>query len=350
MKGIVYISRILFSFLFVFLFSLPSAFAADHLHIFIYHRFGDNRYPTTNISLANFSAQMRYLRDHGYHVIPAQQAIDLLRKKEPIPPKSVVLTVDDGYETFKSGAMPILRQFGFPVTLFVNTDSVGSQSYLDWNDLRELAKEGVEIGNHTASHNSMTTPLRGETVADYRQRLHADLDRAQQTLIRELGITPQLFAYPYGEYSLLTQELVAEYGFTAAFGQQSGVVGRNDPLTALPRTPLAGSYGTLSQMEQKLALRPMAIKVIAPLDTLIDQDNPPTLILELLDPQLDIKRMRLFVNGRPGGVVQRDPKNSRRIIVRGENPLGIGRSKYILTAPGHEVGTFDAFTQFWLKR
>lgn len=332
----------------IFLFVSPVV-AADHLHVFIYHRFGDNRYPSTNISLADFSAQMRYLRDHGYKVMRAGEAVELLRQKKTIPAKTVVLTVDDAYVTFKSGALPILRQYGFPVTLFVNTDSVGAQGYLGWDDLRQLQKEGVEIGNHTATHRSMTEQLRGESVSSYRQRLHADLDRAQKALSRELGMSAQLFAYPYGEYSLLTAQIVEEYGFLGAFAQHSGVIGATDPLFSLPRTPLTGNYATLGQMQQKLAFRPLPVKVIAPADTLIEQENPPTLILETLDPQFDLKGLRLFVNGQPGGFVQKDPKNPRRIVVRGVKRLEEGRSKYILTAPGREPGTFYAFTQFWLK-
>lgn len=333
----------------IFLF-VPPVFAADHLHAFVYHRFGDDRYPTTNISLADFSAQMRYLHDHDYRVMRAGEAIAFMREKKSLPPKTVVLTVDDAYKSFKSGAMPILRQYGFPVTLFVNTDSVGRKDSLDWDELRELVLEGVEIGNHTATHRSLAVQLEKESATDFRQRLYTDLDRAQQVLIRELGVTPQLFAYPYGEYSLLAQEIVEEYDFLAAFAQYSGVIGKNDPLFALARTPLAGSYATLKQMQQKLALRPMPVKVIEPADTLLDKENPPTLILEVLDPQLDIKTLRLFVNGQPGGIVQRDQQHLRRIIVRGDKALEAGRSRYILTAPGVEAGTYYAYTQFWLNR
>lgn len=331
-------------------FFVPPVIAADHFHVFIYHRFGDNRYPSTNISLANFSEQLHYLRDHGYKVIRAGEAVELLQQKKPIPDKTVVLTVDDAYTTFKSGALPVLRQYGFPVTLFVNTDSVGAEGYLDWNDLRQLTKEGIEIGNHTATHQSMTEQLRGESVDRYRQRLHADLDRAQKALSRELGIAPRLFAYPYGEYSLLTAQVAEEYGFSAAFAQHSGVTGESDPFFSLPRTPLTGSYATLGQMQQKLALRPLPVRKIAPADTLIARENPPTLILEVLDSQLDLKTLRFFVNGQPGGIVQRDPQHPRRIIVRGSKALGAGRSRYILTAPGRESGTFYGYTQFWLNR
>jgi hypothetical protein len=143
---------------------------------------------------------------------------------------------------------------------------------------------------------------------------------------------------------------VKEYGFLAAFAQHSGVIGVNDPLYALARTPLTGTYATLAQMQQKLALRPLSVKIIAPADTVLGRENPPTLILEVLDPQLDLNRLRLFVNGQPGGTVLRDPQHARRIIVRAGKALGAGRSRYILTAPGREAGTFYGFTQFWLNR
>ncbi|MBE0502865.1 MAG: polysaccharide deacetylase family protein [Desulfuromonadales bacterium] len=350
MKKVSVALRISLTIFFTLLLFVPPVLAADHFHVFIYHRFGDARYPSTNISLAAFAAQMRYLHDHGYQVMRAGEAIALWRAKKSLPPKAVVLTVDDAYTSFKTGAMPILRQYNFPVTLFVNTDSVGRKDSLDWNELRELAKEGVEIGNHTATHDSLTAQRTNESIASYRQRLHRDIDRAQQAIIRELGLTPQLFAYPYGEYSSLTREVVEEYGFVAAFAQHSGVIGKDDPPFALARTPLTGSYATLNQMQQKLALRPLPVEIIAPADTLLGRENPPTLILEVLDPQLDLNTLRLFVNGQPGGMVQRDAQHARRIIVRGSKPLGEGRSRYILTAPGREAGTFYAYTQFWLSR
>lgn len=331
---------------------LPSAtpvFAADHLHFFLYHRFGDNRYPSTNISLKDFSEQMRYLHDHDYQVLRGGDAVSLLRQGKPLPPKAVVLMVDDAYSSFKSGAMPILRQYGYPVTLFVNTGKVGTKDSLDWSELRQLVKEGVEIGNHTATHRSLAVQLPQESPSTYRQRLRTDLDRAQQVLTRELGIAPQLFAYPYGEYSQMTQKFVEDYGFLAAFAQHSGVVGRTDPLFALPRSPLAGRFGTLDQMQQKLALRPLSVRIIAPDDIFIGKENPPSLILEILDPQLDPKSLRLFVNGQPGGIIERDLQGGRQIIVRGNNKLVKGRSRYIITAPGREAGTFYAYTQFWLK-
>lgn len=347
LKNCTYIFPYLFC---LFFFFIPPAVAADHLHSFLYHRFGDNRYPSTNISLADLSAQMHYLRDHGYQVMRASDVVELLRLQKPLPSKTVVLTVDDAYSSFKSGAMPIFRQFGYPVTLFVNTDSVGSKDYLGWHELRQLAKEGVEIGNHTATHRSLAVQLPHESDTAYRQRVLADLDRAQQAFIRELGSAPQLFAYPYGEYTQMTQKLVEDFGFKAAFAQHSGVTGMGDSLFTLVRTPLAGSFGTLEQMRQKLALRPLSVRRVSPVDTLIIDENPPTLILDILDPQIDLKRMRLFVNGQPGGIVQGDPRHERRVVVRSSKALGEGRSRYILSVPGKEAGTYYSYSQFWLKR
>lgn len=331
------------------IFVYPS-YAADHLHAFIYHRFGDSRYPSTNVSLAEFSAQMRFLKENGYRVISALEACAYLKRREPLPSKTVILTVDDAYDTFKSGAMPILRQYGYPVTLFVNTACVGGAGYLNWDELRQLAAEGVEIGNHTASHTSLTARRASESDVQYRARLHSALDSAQKALQRELGLTPRLFAYPYGEFSRETLKIVEEFGFLAAFGQHSGVIGMQDNLFSLPRTPLTGSFATTGQMQQKLALRPMPVRIVAPEDTLITTENPPILTLEVLDPQFDLRRLRLFVNGQPGGSVRIDPQHANRIRVRGDSVLGQGRSKYVLTAPGRERGTFYGLTQFWLNR
>ncbi|PLY12648.1 MAG: chitin deacetylase, partial [Desulfuromonas sp.] len=135
--------RYLFLLLLFCLLSVVSA-SASQGSIFVYHRFGDARYPSTNIELKVFAAQLDYLIEQRIPVLPLSQVVTRLRRGAELPERYVVLTVDDGYASFLSGAMPLLRQRQLPVTLFVSSRSVGARGYLDWEQLRILQREGVE--------------------------------------------------------------------------------------------------------------------------------------------------------------------------------------------------------------
>ena len=127
----------------------PSGGQADgagEFTCFIYHRFGDDRYPSTNIALDVFAAQLSFLRDQGFKVLTLGAALEQLDSDGGLSERTVVLTVDDGYRSFLTGALPLLRRFGFAATLFINTDSVGRPGYMTWDDLVGLAAEGeVEV-------------------------------------------------------------------------------------------------------------------------------------------------------------------------------------------------------------
>ncbi len=87
--------------------------------IFIYHHFGDDRYPSTNVGMDQFRDQMAYLAANQYNVIPLAELVAMLQEQRPLPPKTVIITVDDGYRTTYSEAWPVLKQHGFPFTVFL---------------------------------------------------------------------------------------------------------------------------------------------------------------------------------------------------------------------------------------
>jgi len=110
--------------------------AADQATVFIYHRFGDPRYPSTNTSLGEFRAHLETLRQGGYQVLPLTEIVARLRGGQPLPERCVAISVDDAFRSFLSGAMPLLREYGYPATLFVNTGEVNGPDYLSWEELR----------------------------------------------------------------------------------------------------------------------------------------------------------------------------------------------------------------------
>lgn len=334
--------------LFCMLVSLFSPAWADQANMFVYHRFGDARYPSTNIAVEVFAKQLELLRTKEYTVLPLGDVAERLAQGKPLPERCAVLTVDDGYESFLTGAMPLLRRYGYPVSLFVSTDAVGAPGYLSWDQLRALRDEGVEIGNHSASHPYLLDRQKGEDEAAWRVRIRADIERASAALRRELGGMSRVFAYPYGEYSPEVAKLVRELGFAGAMAQHSGVVAGESDLFALPRFPMGGSYATFVEFRDKLAMRPLKLKVLSPAGPVIAGKNPPELLVEISDGEADLKGLRCFVGGQQGGIVEPVAGYPGRYRVAATAPLEGRRGRYTLTAPGRNGG-WHWFTQLWVQ-
>lgn len=329
--------------------SLPAFSYADQANIFIYHRFGESRYPSTNIDLDLFASHMQYLQDSGKLVLPLTEIVKLLKSGRNIPPGTVVLTVDDAFDSFLENAMPVLRKYRFPVTLFVNTDGVGGQGYLDWGQLRQLEREGVTIGNHTATHDYLLERKGSESREMWRKRVRDDIAKAQDAFMRELGFRPDLFAYPYGEYSPELVAIVKELGFKAAIAQQSGVVSGESDLFLLPRFPMGGPYATLKSFKSKAGMQPFELEVLNPLSPVLDVSDPPLLTVKVSSTKYDLERLQGFVQGDNKLELKSDPANPGVIKVQANKTLSGRRNKYTLTVPLRDGSGWAWFSYPWFR-
>jgi len=327
----------------------PAAgYGADQATAFVYHRFGDARHPSTNTSLPEFRAHLTALRSGGYAVLPLGEIVNRLRRGEALPERCVAITVDDAFRSFLTGAMPLLREYGYPVTLFVNVGEVGGPDYLNWEELRRLAEEGVEIGNHSAAHGYLLDRRRHEVAAAWRQRAMADIRTAQEELTRRLGQAPRLFAYPYGEFSRELIEVVQTLGFAGAVGQQSGVIGRGQDLYTLPRFPVGGSYSPLAEFRDRLRFRPLPLQVLAPQDSLVGASNPPLWRVAIAAGIIEPRTLRCYVPGQPPATVTAIDAAQGIYEIRATAPLSGRRSKYTLTASDRH-GNWYWFSQLWVR-
>ncbi len=177
--------------------------AADTAAVVImYHRFGEPKYPSTNITLEQFEAHIGELKSGGYNVFPVPDIVKALNEGAPLPDRTVGITIDDAYLSVYTEAWPRLKAAGFPFTLFVATGLVNQKisGYMTWKQIREMADAGVTVGGHTVSHLHM--PYKPLELNQH------ELERSNRRFEEELGQRPDLFAYPYGESSLAVQTLV----------------------------------------------------------------------------------------------------------------------------------------------
>ena len=324
------------------------AWASEQASIFVYHRFGDQRYPSTNIDVEVFASQLEYLRQNDYNVLYVSDIVRRLKDGIELPPRCVALTVDDGYISFLSGGMPLLRQYNYPVTLFVSSDTVGSGSYLNWQQLGQLHSEGVELGNHSEMHPYFVS-AEVKDQAGWRAKAQADIQSAQQAFMSHLGVVPNLFAYPYGEYSPAMEELLRELGFLAAFAQQSGVV---DPEACqnscyrLPRFPMGGLFATLVGFKSKATMRPLPIKILSPLSPVLSAQDPPGMVFTIDSTDITLSTLRCYVQGQQEAEVEVLGGGKYRICAAA--PLSGRRNKYTLTAQSKDGKTWYWFSQLWI--
>jgi peptidoglycan/xylan/chitin deacetylase (PgdA/CDA1 family) len=164
-----------------------------------------------------FEEQMRYLKNQGYHVINLKEFIEFVSLKRQLPRRSVLLTFDDGYRSFRQYALPVLQELGFTATLFVYTDYVGAGSNaFTWADLKKLQQEGFDVQAHSKSHGDMLRAS-SEPAGEYEKRLEAELAQPRALFQKNLGFAPEFLAYPYGRQDDAVVRRTKDRGYTAAF-------------------------------------------------------------------------------------------------------------------------------------
>jgi peptidoglycan/xylan/chitin deacetylase (PgdA/CDA1 family) len=212
----------------------PLLLSADG-HIFVYHRFDDNRYPTTNISTKTLRAEFSYLKKHNYKVVPLIEIVKKIQNGEQVPNRWVAFTIDDGFRSFYKNGLPLFKEYGYPFTLFiaVKYTEKGYRDYVTWEQLQEIAKYGsVEFHSYGHGHFGRLSSA----------KIKADMERGLTLMKKHLNYKPTLFVYPYGEYDSRVEKIVQSYGFKAVFNQNMGAVNGecSDPYD-IDRSAVVGS-------------------------------------------------------------------------------------------------------------
>ena len=249
----------------------------------MYHRFEENKYPSTNIRINDFLKHLEIIQNNNILFInPKNFEEELIENKKK---RKVLLTIDDGFLSFYQNAWPILKERKIPFILFVNTREVGSFNYMNWNQIKEINKENfVEIGNHSHSHEYL--------VDENNEIIRSDIKESINIFNKELGKNSDFFSYPFGEYSVNFKNIIKSLGFKYAFGQHSGVIDETKDYYELPRYPINEKYGELKRFTSLTKTLPFKYKKILPDEKyLLKSENPPEVNIQFYE---NIKNLELI--------------------------------------------------------
>ena len=254
----------------------------------MYHRFNENKYPSTNIQLDIFKEQLKVIENEGITFIHPKNFRKSLSDNKG--KRKILLTIDDGLLSFYQNAWPILKKKKIPFILFVNTREVGSFNYMDWDQILELHEaDHVEIGNHSHSHEYL--------VEESPEVIKKDILKSIEIFNKKLGKNSNFFSYPFGEYSNEFKKIIKELGFDYAFGQHSGVIDETKDLWELPRFPINEKYGELNRFNTLMKTLPLKYKKISPEEKyLIQSKNPPSVKIYFEENINNLKNITCFSN------------------------------------------------------
>lgn len=307
------------------------------LVVLLYHHVADDTPAVTSTPVAQFTAHLQYLSEHRFNVIALPEALAKLNQGESLPPKSVAITFDDGYQSIYDNAWPLLKQHQFPFTIFVTTEPIERRysAMMTWQQLQEMQQQGVTLANHSVSHPHM--------IALTKDEFQTEVERAQAILQQKLSSTPaKLFAYPFGEYTKAQAQWLAEAGYHA-FAQHSGPLSAASAPQGLPRFSLSGRYASLESLTLRLNTAAMPVLNQADYDPFHPR-APKQLEFDLKNPPFAMTQLNCFYQGKPIEQVTFAPKTPTSSIMRVTITLpstpAAGRSRVNCTAPTTRQGHY----------
>lgn len=272
--------------------------------------------------------------------------IDGLVRNQPLADNAVAITFDDGFANVFTNARPILKEFNYPYTMFLGPALIDRREgpVLSWPQIQTMQQEGVIIANHSSYHHRLAVPNKGESKAQWRQRVKTDILLAQQQLEEKLGQKRKWLAYPYGDFSAELEALVSELGFIG-IGQQSGAVGPGVSLTRIPRYPSSSQFAAMKHFVPKLKTLALPVTDYSGADP-VSTTNPPVLTLSVDSSDFRTTSLNCFFDGKPLPLKWLDADTFR---VQATASLKLNHNRYNCTAPSRsKPGYFYWFSQPWV--
>ena len=253
----------------------------------MYHRFNESKYPSTNIQIEIFKEHLQIIKNSKFdffHPKDFENQFNLPKKN-----KKILLTIDDGFESFYKEAWPILKKKKIPFILFISTEPVGKNGYMNWSQIKEIENSNIGvIGHHSHTHDYLIDKSEEEFISD--------IEKANKIFLKNFGYIPSLFSYPFGEYSKFMKDYISN-NFKISFGQHSGVIDINKEKFELPRFPINEKYGEIERFKSIINYFPLEYEKLDPEEKKLDKENnPPIFKVKFFDDQKNLNNITCYSN------------------------------------------------------
>lgn len=323
------------------------AYAGDSGVITLYHHVATDTPPSTSISPQDFRKHLDYLRDNGFSVIALNSMLDAIASGTELPEKAVAITFDDGYISIYDTAFPMLKEYGFPFTLFLSTGPINNnqRNYMTWDQIKEMSDAGVIIANHMVEHPYMLDRSAGESEQDWIERMRLELLEAESDILEHTGQSHKYLAYPYGEFNKAIKDMVSAMGFIG-LAQNSGAVNKSTDFLAIPRYPLASIYADLDTARTKFESLAFNVRQLSP-DTPVTSNHSPKVTLQFAAGNYNLAQINCFADSeaipmqwldRENGIVELNPTKS----------YSGRRWRYLCTAPQSGSNRYYWYSVQWI--
>lgn len=310
-----------------------------------YHHVSSSTPKVTSVTPAQLMEHLDLLESLDIKVLPLPVFMQKAMNGERSA-RYAAITFDDGYRNILDNAHPILQEYQFPYTIFINPEQIGQRrDQLTWEEVKRLSDEGVLFANHTLNHQHLLQRQQGENRQQWLRRIREDITQADAIINEKLGTSPKYLAYPYGEYNRDVQALLSELNYVG-FAQHSGAVGAGTDLTAVPRYPAAGIYANPATLKTKMLSLAMPVISSDLANPEITSTHLPDFTLTVNSDDMHQHLVACYYNGDKIPV----EVNQGWQISLSEYPAPVGRSRINCTAPSRsQPGRYYWFSQAFFK-
>lgn len=257
-------------------------YLSANAHVFVYHRFGDDRHQSTNTTLKELEKEFQYFKDHGYKVVPMMDIVNKLKNHQEVPDNWVAFNIDDSYKSFYENGLPLFKKYNYPFTLFVYVEATQKNysDFMNWEQIKNASKYG-EIALHSYAHKHLTK----QSSKD----IYEDTKLSYEIFEEKMGFKPKGYVYPYGEYDQRVKDVIKQFDFEYIANQSSGSVNKKSDRFDINRVALVGEVN----LKEKLRYKTLEATWIEPIET------PKDGILKKVKVKVNpnIKNIKLYLSG-----------------------------------------------------
>ena len=268
---------------YIFLFIVSFSLSFANAHIFVYHRFNDDRHQSANTTIQELTKQFEYFKTHNYKVVALDSILDKIEKKEKIPSNWIALTIDDAYKSFYEHGLEVFKKYNYPFSLYVYVKATNKKygDFMNWAQIKEASKYG-SIGLHSYSHPHLQNLSKSKIINDTK--------KAYDIFEKKVGFKPTVYAYPYGEYTKeVTDTLKENFDFRSILNQNTGSITSSTDIYDIPRIALVGDVN----LKHKLRYKSFDVKWQEPL--VFPKDGVLKKVVATVPK--NIKKLKLYITG-----------------------------------------------------